>query len=217
VSDPNVPVPGAAASVPVIDAVEQRTLPPIRPGAGWYVLAGVIIVGGLVAAFLLLVVGAFGYLRQIEDLARFDAPGPATLDLPAGDLVVYHEPPGGVLYRGDALALEVRDPAGDAVPVGSPQVDDTYVSGTRRGGSVATVEVPAPGPYQLSVDAGVPGSIAVGPEPGRRLTTYGWASLLVAGAAVIGGTALLVTVRRGRRRSQAARMAQVPASPRPAI
>jgi len=199
---------------PIIDAVEQRTLPPIRPGAGWYVLGALIIGGGLVAAFLLLVVGAFGYLRQIEDLARFDAPGPATLELPAGDLVVYHEPPGRTLYRGDALALEVRDPAGGSLPVGPPQVDDTYVSGTRRGGSVAMVEVPASGSYVLSVDAAVPGSIAVGPEPGRRLTTYGWASLVVAAAAVIGGTALLVAVRRGRRRSQAARVAHVQATSR---
>lgn len=217
VSDPtavDAAPPGAPTPAPVIEAVEQRTLPPIRPRAGWYVLGAVIIGGGLVAAFLLLVVGAFGYLRQIEDLARFDAPGPATLDLPAGDLVVYHEPTGGVLYRGDALALEVHDAAGDAVPVGPPQVDDTYVSGTRRGGSVASVEVSTAGAYRVSVDAAVPGAIAVGPEPGRRLTTYGWASLVVAAGAVIGGTALLVTVRRGRRRSQAARVASVQATSR---
>jgi hypothetical protein len=189
--------------VPPIEAVEQVTLPPIRPAAGWYVLGAAVIVAGLVGGFLLLTAGAFGYLRQIDDLARVGVPGSGAVDLPGGEVAIYHEPSGGAAFGPDALGLSVVSADGDELALQPSQGDD-YAVDDRRGVEVARVVVERPGTYDVTTAAGT-GELALGAAPGRHLTAFGAGALALAGVALVVGTVQLVVVRRRRRRALAER------------
>lgn len=184
-----------------IDSVEQVTLPAIRPSAAWYVLGVTVIVGGLLAAFLILTAGAFGYLREIEELPRVELPGPEQVELPAGQLTVFHEPGGGLVYPGDALGLVVTGTDGDALEVASRGEADQYVSAERAGVAVAEVVIPASGRYEVRVTSDAEGAVAIGARPREHLTAYGIAAVAVTLLAVAVGVVTLVVVRRRRARS----------------
>ncbi len=195
--------------VTVIEPVEQCTLPPVRPAKAWYLLGVAVIVGGLASAFFLLTAAAFGYLREIDDLVRVALPAEGRdLVLPSGELVVYHEPRGALVRPPD---LEVAfDPSAEVVA----SCCDGYEVEGRRGWEVARVQVPSAGTYRIRA-AGGDGSLAIGPEPGQRLSAFGWSAVVTAATTVLVGLAIVVTVARRRRRSEAQRLAaQAPASGR---
>ena len=114
-----------ATAVPEIEPVRTVTVAPIKPGAGWYWIGAVTLAMGLLVAFLMLVVGSFGYIREITD--------------GTGTVVVSAEE--------EADAQE-------------------------------------------------------------RLSNWGRGALVVAGAGVVGGTAVIVVTARGRQRSRAARLTE---------
>ena len=55
----------AGTEVPVIEPVQSAMVEAIRPGAGWYWVGALMVAAGLLVAFLMLIVGSFGYIRDI--------------------------------------------------------------------------------------------------------------------------------------------------------
>lgn len=194
------------APVPPIDAVEQVTLPPIRPGVGWYVLGAAVIVLGLVGGFFLLTAGAFGYLGEIDDLQRTSLPGDESIVLSRGDVIVFHEPEGGLVGSPASLGLTLRDPAGRPVTLEDLEQPDRYAVQERQGVAIARFTVQTSGRYEVSSTGGT-GSLAIGPSPGGRLTRFGTIALVTAAVALVAGVALVVGTRRRRRRAHAERVA----------
>jgi hypothetical protein len=203
------PAPGAPpGEAPTIDPVDQLVLPPLRPRTAWYVVGVSVIVLGLAAAFGLLTVGAFGYLRDIDDFARLDAPGHTSARLDAGTNRVYHEPRGRALASLEDLGLVVEDPDGAPVEVRPPASSEHYQVERRSGTAVGEFVAPASGTYEITAAGEAPGRLAVGPSPRPRLRLLGQAAVAVALVSVATGVTVLVVTRRRRRRAQAARLEQ---------
>jgi hypothetical protein len=207
----------ARGGVPTIDEVDQVVLAPIRPAAGWYVLGGALVLGGLAAGIAVLFVGAFGHLRALDELERFAAPGEITVPVDEGRLRIYHEPVSGRSADPVALGLTVRPvgddpvdgPAGAELVLERPGNPDRYVFEGRRGVEVAAVEVPRPGTYRVTATGAIPGTLAVGPGPERHLATVGLVAVALAAAGAVSGVVVLVVVRNRRRRARAARSVDV--------
>jgi hypothetical protein len=193
----------AASEVPAIEPVEQLTLAPIRPRAGWYALGGLVIAAGLLGGFLLLTAGAFGYLRAVGDLVRVDAGREESVRLPAGEIVVYHEPD-RVLAGAAELGLVVSV---DGTPVAlQPSEGDDYAVDARQGWEVARFRLDEAAAVDVATTAG-DGQLALGLEPGRDLTGYGIGALVLAGVALVVGVVVLVVVSRRRSAATAERLA----------
>ncbi len=58
----------AGAEVPEIEPVRSVTVPAIKPGSGWYWAGGLTVALGLLIAFLMLVVGSSGYIRDVRSV-----------------------------------------------------------------------------------------------------------------------------------------------------
>lgn len=172
-------------------------------------LAGIVaLLGGVVAAAVLLVLGPRYRDRQIADLARA-AVGCTTplVFSQAGEYWVYEE-----------IAASVPDTVAGCTPapsdgafrfelVGDPVPTVERDPGTVRydgepgtGRSLARVSVAAPGTYQLTVHGADGASVAaVGPDPGAIEDTYRRLALGLGIGGVVLGLALLATAaRRGR-------------------
>lgn len=115
----------AGSDVPVIEPVQSATVAAISPGTGWYWVGAVTVAAGLLIAFLMLIVGSFGYIRDVGGGSG--------------------QPPPSVQEEADAT---------------------------------------------------------------ERLSSWGQGALIVAGAGVLGGSVIIVVTARGRRRSQAVRLAE---------
>lgn len=196
------------SDVAPIAPVDQTVLSPIRPRASWYVVGTAVIVLSLVGGFGLLTSGAFGYLHAIDDLARIDVPGEATVELDPGTVIVYHEPAGGPPASLDALDIVVLGPGGEPVAVEGVSGDDRYLIEGRRGIAVGELEAQAEGGYRFEVRGEAPGELAIGPSPRRRLGAFGRAAVALAAVGVIVGVVVLVVARRRRAAARAARLVE---------
>jgi hypothetical protein len=202
----DAPTVDGTATAMSIEPVDQLVLPPLRPSARWYVLAVAVIVLGLGGGFALLTSGAFGYLNDVDDLARIAIPGRAETSLPAGEVLVYHEPGAGPVVGLDDLAFEARAADGRVVEVRDAAGEDRYLIEGRRGFSIAALTVPDAGAYEIEVSGRATGEVAVGRSPRERLTLFGWLAIGVSVVSLVIGIVLLLATRGRRRRALAARL-----------
>jgi hypothetical protein len=170
-------------------------------------VGGALVVIGAVVAFLLLTVGAFGFIGRIDHLARIDVPGTRTIHLDHGTVTVFDEPLTGRAVGPPELSIRVRPhDGGRLLAVVPPRRSERYVIEGRNGVAVAAVAVPASGRYRVEVDGPPTSRIAIGPSPRRALTLFGGAALVVALLGVGGGVLVLGVTWRRRRASMSKRL-----------
>ena len=150
----------------------------------------------LVAAFVLVIVGAVKGLGESDKYGRVPMPGQAILRLPAGEVSVYYEehsqarnprPPGGFEYEvlpvGGGAALDER---------GSGVFNETVTAGGTSRVRYGRIDVPKAGAYAVS--ASFTGE--AGAEPaltfGDSFTSSIWERLRWAGLGLIGIAAAAV-------------------------
>lgn len=164
----------------------------------WYAAAFVPFLAG-VAVVAVVVVKIAG---QVDALQRFDTPGSGTLELPAGEVVLYGEYDGA---GGDDIAADrtitctAEDgDSGEPVALSAPVATVKYNIGGKSGRSLYELDAPRAGRYRIACE-GFPGQIAVGKGVGT--------SIAVAVGAGFGGLALtvlaIVLVYRQRKRAVA--------------
>ncbi|MBX3502240.1 MAG: hypothetical protein KF889_22600 [Alphaproteobacteria bacterium] len=120
----------------------------------WFVLAAIIGVGGFVAGGFHLFSGIGG----MEDrLMQVVVPGSATLNLSQpGTYTIYHESQSvvdGRVYAGTnvgGLRVAMRGPDGSEVKLVPNSGGMTYKFGSRKGHSIFTFAVSAPGEYRIT-------------------------------------------------------------------
>lgn len=143
----------------------------VTPSGLWYVLAGVLAGGAIVACIGLIVASVSQYSDEVDSMDRIDVPGEAALELEAGEYTVYYETDNGI-YLDPDIDVDITGPDGADVPVTRKADTDAYVTGRHEGEAIYTFDAPEPGTYQFVVgeEEGVTrdrdGNIAVGEGPG---------------------------------------------------
>lgn len=181
-------------------------LPPVtsrelRPGRGWYVAAGVVAVGGIVAGLGLLLLSTASLLGALPDLGPgFSGGESAVVTLKAGDdQTIYADRPGAAAGRCSGTGEN-----GGTVTFTARTFSFSFTRGNRQWHAIQQVRVSEDGRYRITCgtpDSGV--TYAVGPDPQVR----GFVGKLVGGlgalfglsclGVLIGGVMALVTgVRR---------------------
>jgi hypothetical protein len=195
----------------------------VRPSGWWFVVAGAIAAGGIVAGLWMMVSGVDYMLQAVRGFDRTEVPGTVAVDIAEpGGYSIYHEFPGAADTGGlddafgdpgvDPPEVTVTDPSGDDVPVAEYSSVVTYSEGNREGRGAYTFDADRPGVYEVSAE-GPPGAgIAVG----RGMGDVGADALLGLFGGFVGGTivgvlgvlvgailAIAVGVARSRNRRQA--------------
>ena len=194
----------ATPAGPVVDE-------PIRPSVAWFWIGGGLIVASAVAAVVWFVLGFLRLDDTIDGFERVPADVGGTVELDAGEYVIYEEGGGAGSLR-FASAVQVTGPDGAPVPT-APYVSDlTYDFNGRDGVASATFTAPTDGSYEIDVGAvgdpsGFgPATLAVGTSVGGTLVWAILGGFLIGGfGAVVGIIILIIT---GTRRSRAKRERQ---------
>ena len=187
---------------------------PIRPATAFYWAGGALVVLSAVIAIVWFVVGLVGLINRIDDFQRVDVPGTATVFFSdPGGYTLYDESPGAGLQGAFLSPLTVSlVPAVGGEPVAFDAYDGelTYSFGDHSGRAVATFEIDAPGPYELTADSSVfgAGPVAVGRGIGGRLALAIAVPFIIGGLGVSAGAAVALVT--GVRRSRAKRLAVAP-------
>ena len=142
---------------------------PRIPGLGWYALAGVVFLAGLVAGGILV----WHFIAGFEPAVRFVAPGAVQVSVAApGDEIVWHEH--RTLYQGrafdvapampDGTRYRVKAPDGSSIAI-EPRSGMSAEGSEGRSVSVAHFAAPAAGIYRVVVEGfAEPRIMAVGPN-----------------------------------------------------
>lgn len=166
-----------------------------KPGRKGYVIAGVVLLVGVIAFGAILYLGLRGLSMQ-----RVIVPGATELGLDEpGRYTIYHESrsvmDGRVYDVADVAGLTVElvsAETGESVPLDAPGANTTYELRGRSGRAVLTFEVGRPGAYRLSADYPAGGGpetvLAVGKGLGTRI------AMTVAGAIALGLGSFLLAV-----------------------
>lgn len=110
--------------------------------AWWFVLAGLVAIGGIVVAVLDLVPRLGGIDSRLTQVVM---PGSTVLDLKEiGSYTIYRE------TRADGLRLSLTAPDGTAVPLQVSSGTSSYSLGERSGTSIFTFTLKQPGSYRLA-------------------------------------------------------------------
>lgn len=110
--------------------------------AWWFVVAGIVAIGGIVGAVLDLVPRLSGIDSRLTQVMM---PGSTVLELKeVGSYTIYRE------SRADGLRLALTAPDGSAVPLQVSSGTSTYSIGERNGTSIFTFTVKQPGSYRLT-------------------------------------------------------------------
>jgi hypothetical protein len=172
-----------------------------RVSGWWYLLALVpVAIGGIIAA-----VAMSSLLGDIEGMKRVVVPGEATLELGAGDYVVYGELQStvdGVAYR--ATSVQVRcmmtTAGGEGVILTTPGASTSYSLGGYQGQSMFEFTIREAGTFQLVCqNDGDPAVLAIGHGIGAGIAVVA----IGMGAGFIGAIVVLLLVRRKRKRAAA--------------
>lgn len=172
-----------------------------RVSGWWYLLALVpIAIGGIVAA-----IAFSSLLGDIEGMKRVVVPGEATLELGAGDHVVYGELTStvdGVAYHATSFAVRCRMTSadGEVVALTTPGASTSYTLGGYQGQSMFELTIGEAGTYQLACqNDGDPAVLAIGRGLGAGIAVVA----IAMGVAFIGAIVVLLLVRRKRKRAAA--------------
>ena len=181
-----------------------------RPGPSWawYLVPAGLVVAAVVGGIVLMVVGVVRFDERIDDLQRVDIPGTGTVTfLDDGGYTAYYEIPSREWdedFEPPTLSIDVEpiDPA-PPVRVGDYDTSFTYDNGGRHGEAVATLRIPEPGRYEITVvDVSERGDddaqLAVGHSVGDSILAgflYGGGAM-AAGVFVAGMLVLLIALRR---------------------
>jgi hypothetical protein len=173
-----------------------------RPSAGWYWVAAVVAVGGLVAA-VAWGVWSYGQLsEQVTEFARTSVPGAVTVTVDEpGELTVYYEAP---RVAGEEfvppLDVSVTDPAGVALPSAAYKGDIRLDIPDHVAIAVSTFEASADGTYVVTVDgeADAGAAVSVGRLPTIGAQVLGALLLLIVSVVVALVIVTAVAVLRGR-------------------
>lgn len=177
------------------------------PGRAWYVLAGLIVLLGAVAAGVFL----FTRLNQMADnLTQVVVPGEATLTLTRpGSYMIFHERESvvdGRVYSSSNLSglrVTLRNAAGDRIPLSGPTASSRYNFGSRSGVGIFEFRIRQPGTYRLSAsyDGGRTEprtvlAVGTGFVMGLLVTIFGGLAFAFGGIILAVIVALVVFVRR---------------------
>ncbi len=176
---------------------ERPGHPRRTPRRSRYLLAVLLLVGGLAVALGVGFGGSQTKSAQAEGFARVGVPGVLTLQVDhSTTYYVYAEGTAcldapschGQLYP---VTVKVTDPTGNAVTVG-PTDGPTYMIGGMEGTGVATFDATTPGTYRVAASTGPysEGLIAVGEA--FPVWTQGWVAVLA--MALLSTAAILIIV-----------------------
>jgi hypothetical protein len=135
----------------------------IKPGIGWYWVAGAVLVLGVSIAIGIGVASVTNVFNRIGDLQKIAIPGRATIHI--------SKPQGKVIYfegRGrpgpQSLGVTVTDPDGQDVSLSPYFGDAHYHISNNRGVAIATFDASKVGDYSVRASRGGSnvGSIAIG-------------------------------------------------------
>jgi len=187
------------------------------PGSGWYVLAGALVLGGVLAAAGM----AARLVANWEEGTQFLVPGRAVLDLGAGNHVVWNDHvtvfegrsyqssrtlPGGVrvTVTGSGGGIALRSASGA-----------TYKGSNTERVAVMQFDIAQPGRYEVAVQGDFqPRVFSVGPDHVSAVlwTVFGAIAVLFLGMGAGIGVAAWAFIRREQAREAAPRAAPAPAA-----
>ena len=189
------------------------------PASGWYVLAGAMALGGVLAAAALVA----RLVLTWEEGTQFIAPGRQALTLNAGEHVVWNDHVTvfeGRSYRSskdlpDGVQVAVTDSGGAGVVLRRASGASYKGLNTERV-AVMKFDITRPGRYEIAVQGNMqPRIISVGPDHTGALlwTTFGAIALVFLGLGAGIGIAAWVFIQREQAREAAPRDAGAAATP----
>jgi hypothetical protein len=184
----------------------------ITPHWGWFFLGPIILMVGVIAASVMIAVGA---LSAGEGLERIPAPGSGVVRFEeAGTHTVFWEQRGVMQAQVPAGLAVVITPAAGGEPLSqsSGGMNFTYNNNNVAGRNFTTVEVPSPGEYKVDVTvpegAAGAGQVALGGNPAGRVLGTILGSMAVGGISFVLCLVILIVVAVRRSKSAKAQMAQ---------
>jgi hypothetical protein len=185
-----------------VPAVRRRA-----PGRVWYVVAGLLVVAGLIGAALILW-QTIGDLD--ENLHRLTVPGQSELSLDErGTYTIFIEHASGFAIDPAVarLELELVSEQGQPVVLMRPDASFTYTLGDRTGQAVFQFEVDQPGNFLLAGDypngdSGPPVVLAVSKGLGGRLFAGIGGAILLPVLTALLAVAIVVITFLARRRAR---------------
>lgn len=190
---------------------------PITPGTGWYWLAGVIGLVGIVLGITIAVRTAVGWADRIDDFQRVDVPGSGTVVLEEpGDYTIYYEFALGedaLDVRAEQTEVTLVAPDGSEVALDEYDSRVTYETGDHGGEALFSFTADEAGEYEVTAegarddildDGPLQGEVAVGRGLGRGIVAGVLGALAVGLGGVLVGTvmAIVVGVTRSRERQR---------------
>jgi hypothetical protein len=185
------------------------------PSKWWFLVAGLVAVGGIALAILIFVVGLMNFFDRIEGFQRVDVPGTAQVVLGTGGYSVYHEYTGassdiGIGFVG-MPAVTITSPSGDAVDLRPYTTNVTYSGSGYEGEGILTFDADEAGTYVVEA-SGEPGSeVAIGRGIGAGMVGTVVGAFVAGGVGILAG--LIVAIVVGVRRSQNRRSRMGPFGP----
>jgi len=171
-----------------------------RPSIGWYWAAGLLLVGGLVAAGGWLFGAVTGLNDHVDRFPRTSLPGETSVQIDQSDTYnVYYEGVGDITL--DRLDVTLTDPSGEPVAVRPVDGEVLYDFAERAvGHAVGQFQASTTGTYSLTATGDAGGTIAIG----DRLTDDVLPPLIGAGLLFLltSGGAITVAIVTGVRRSR---------------
>jgi hypothetical protein len=197
------------------------------PSSGWYALAVLFLLSGLVLGVWGLGGGALRVARFPASLTVLPSPGQGVLRIDRqGQYAIYYQSTDGHLPPTLSVHLVSRQ-TDEPVPLEPAEQENmTYTNGNMGGRMMWSANVPRPGEYKVSVGtfpAGEPltGSVVFGPRPQlvRQVTRMlvgllGGATLVLMGVVAFGIT-LVIRTRELRRLAELKAKKNVPGVPPP--
>lgn len=182
-----------------------------RPSSLGFWLGGLLIAAGIIGGALWIVAGLSNFSDAIDDFERVPVGQVGTVDLEAGDYIVYAERGGGLPQSSFISGIRMRpagEGRGDEVEFEDYESEFTYDFGGRAGRAQLTFSIEDPGEYQVRIDDG-PGTTATtaafGPSVAGDLVSAIVGLFVIAGIGIVLGIILIVVTairrRKWRRRS----------------
>jgi hypothetical protein len=201
--------PGSFAPPPPVIPSEEY-----GPSKWWFLVAGLVAVGGIAMAIVIFVVGMMSFLDRVEGFERVAVPGTTEVELGTGGYSVYHEYDGasntGTRFVG-VPAVTITSPTGQDVTLRPYRGNVTYSGSGHEGEGILTFDADQAGTYVVEV-TGEPGSeVAIGRGIGRGLVGTIVGAFAAAGIGIVAGGVIAIVV--GVRRSQNRRSRMGPFGP----
>jgi hypothetical protein len=173
-----------------------------QPSTGWYWVAGIVALAGVIAGIVLGLTTFLSYQDDLREMAR-DAGGEVRVTLTTDqDAVVFLEGPGVADNKDLRPTVAVTGPEGDDLTVESYDAELLYDVPGRQGETgraIATFDVTASGVHTVSADTPDDTTIAVGAGLNFATLTQFVAALALPALAVLLAIGMAVSVAIMRR------------------